>query len=111
MIEPRQNTQCTSYDVYRPAWAVLAELTVEAMKDDPWMTGEFVWTGFDYIGEPTPFPWPAVTSYFGIVDLCGFPKDRFYLYQSQWTDKPMVHILPHWTLAGLRRAGGPRLVL
>ena len=65
------------------------------------MAGEFVWTGFDYIGEPTPFPWPAVSSYFGIVDLCGFAKDRFYLYQSQWTDRPMVHILPHWNWPGL----------
>jgi beta-galactosidase len=59
-----------------------------------------VWTGFDYIGEPSPFPWPSVSSYFGIVDLCGFPKDRYYLYQSQWTDKPMVHILPHWNWQG-----------
>ena len=107
VIEPRQNTQCTAYDVYRPAWAVLAELQLKLMKDDPWMTGEFVWTGFDYLGEPTPFPWPAVTSYFGIVDLCGFAKDRFYLYQSQWTDKPMVHILPHWTWPGFEGHGVP----
>jgi beta-galactosidase len=107
VIEPLQNTQCTSYDVFRPPWAVLAELQLKMMKDDPWMTGEFVWTGFDYIGEPTPFPWPAVTSYFGIVDLCGFPKDRFYLYQSQWTEKPMVHILPHWTRPGFEGHGVP----
>ena len=59
-----------------------------------------MWTGFDYIGEPSPFSWPSVSSYFGIVDLCGFPKDRYYLYQSQWTDKPMVHILPHWNWQG-----------
>jgi beta-galactosidase len=72
--------------------------------------GEFVWTGFDYLGEPTPYfawdlpreekDWPARSSYFGIVDLAGFPKDRFYLYQSQWTKEPMVHILPHWNWAG-----------
>ena len=66
------------------------------MKNSPWVAGEFVWTGFDYIGEPTPYEWPSRSSYFGILDLCGFPKDRFYLYQSQWTEKPMVHILPHW---------------
>jgi beta-galactosidase len=100
VIEPRRNTQCTAYDIYRPSWAILAELQLKLIKDCPWMTGEFVWTGSDYIGEPTPFPWPAATSYFGIVDLCGFPKDRFYLYQSQWTDKPLVHILPHWNWAG-----------
>jgi beta-galactosidase len=70
-----------------------------------------VWTGFDYIGEPTPFfdyhpgadnskDWPARSSYFGFIDLAGFPKDRYYLYQSQWTSKPMVHLLPHWNWAG-----------
>ena len=63
-----------------------------ALKNSPWVAGEFVWTGFDYIGEPTPYQWPSRSSYFGILDLCGFPKDRYYLYQSQWTDKPMVHI-------------------
>ena len=83
-----------------PNWGNTAESTLKAVKDAPWVAGEFVWTGFDYIGEPTPFPWPSVSSYFGIVDLCGFPKDRYYLYQSQWTDKPMVHILPHWNWQG-----------
>ena len=76
----------------------------------PQVLGEFVWTGFDYIGEPTPYfergasrpqtDWPARSSYFGIVDLAGFPKDRYYLYQSVWTKKPMVHVLPHWNWAG-----------
>ena len=72
------------------------------------MLGEFVWTGFDYIGEPTPYfaarrqpkDWPSRSSYFGMVDLAGFPKDRYYLYQSEWTAKPMVHVLPHWNWAG-----------
>jgi len=71
--------------------------------------GEFVWTGFDYIGEPTPYfgehednshDWPARSSYFGMVDLGGFPKDRYYLYQSVWTHEPMVHVLPHWNWQG-----------
>ena len=75
----------------------------------PQVLGEFVWTGFDYLGEPTPFfedraanetDWPARSSYFGMVDLAGFPKDRYYLYQSQWTTKPMVHLLPHWNWEG-----------
>ena len=56
----------------------------------------FIWTGFDYLGEPTPYPWPARSSYFGIVDLAGFPKDAYYLYQSQWTNKTMLHLFPHW---------------
>ncbi len=94
------NNQCTSYDIIAPNWGNTAESTLKAVKKAPWVAGEFVWTGFDYIGEPTPFPWPSVSSYFGIVDLCGFPKDRYYLYQSQWTDKPMVHIFPHWNWRG-----------
>jgi beta-galactosidase len=94
------NNQCTSYDIIAPNWGNTAESTLKALKNAPWVAGEFVWTGFDYIGEPTPFPWPSASSYFGIVDLCGFPKDRYYLYQSQWTNKPMVHILPHWNWQG-----------
>ena len=70
------------------------------LKNSPWVAGEFVWTGFDYLGEPTPYHWPSRSSYFGIIDLAGFPKDRFYLYQSQWTDKPVVHLLPHWNWRG-----------
>jgi len=94
------NNQCASYDMTAPSWGNTAESTLKAVKSAPWVAGEFVWTGFDYIGEPSPFSWPSVSSYFGIVDLCGFPKDRYYLYQSQWTDKPMVHILPHWNWQG-----------
>ena len=56
----------------------------------------FIWTGFDYLGEPTPYWWPARSSYFGIIDLAGFPKDAYYMYQSEWTDKPVLHIFPHW---------------
>jgi len=99
-IEKELNNQCTSYDIVSPNWGNTAEATLKAVKNAPWVAGEFVWTGFDYIGEPTPFGWPSVSSYFGIVDRCGFPKDRYYLYQSQWTDKPMVHILPHWNWQG-----------
>ena len=56
----------------------------------------FVWTGFDYLGEPTPYGWPARSSYFGVVDLAGLPKDAYYLYQSQWTRRPVLHVFPHW---------------
>jgi len=66
-------------------------------RDRPFFAGMFVWTGFDYLGEPAPYTYPAVSSYFGIVDLCGFPKDIYYFYQSQWTQKPVLHLLPHWT--------------
>jgi beta-galactosidase len=93
-VHARDN-QCSSYD------DTTAESTLKAITNAPWVAGQFVWTGFDYIGEPSPFSWPSVSSYFGIVDRCGFPKDRFSLYQSQWTDAPMVHILPHWNWQGL----------
>jgi beta-galactosidase len=69
-------------------------------RDFPYMAGEFRWTGFDYLGE-TMFGWPAKFWNFGIIDMCGFPKDTYYFYQSQWTEDPMVHILPHWNLEGL----------
>ena len=99
-IEKELNNKCTSYDIATPSWGNTAESTLKKVKSASWVAGQFVWTGFDYIGEPTPFSWPSVISYFGIVDLCGFPKDRYYLYQSRWNDKPMVHILPHWNWQG-----------
>jgi beta-galactosidase len=93
MINALDN-QCSCYN------DTTAESTLKAIKNAPWVAGQFLWTGFDYIGEPSPFSWPSVSSYFGIVDLCGFPKDRYYLYQSQWTVKPMIHIFPHWNWQG-----------
>lgn len=96
----RPNNQCVSYDLDRPNWGCTAEESLLFIKNAPWVAGEFVWTGFDYIGEPTPYGWPSRSSYFGIIDLAGFPKDRYYLYQSQWTDKPVVHLLPHWNWKG-----------
>jgi beta-galactosidase len=93
-IKNELNNQCSSYN------DTSAESTLKAFKNMPYAAGQFLWTGFDYIGEPSPFSWPSVSSYFGIVDRCGFPKDRFYLYQSQWTDKPVIHILPHWNWQG-----------
>ncbi len=95
-IQNQLNSQCTSYDLDFPRWGNTADAQFQAMRKAPWIAGEFVWTGFDYIGEPTPFSWPNRSSSFGIVDLAGFPKDRYYLYQSQWQSKPMVHLLPHW---------------
>ena len=108
-----ESLQVTSYDIIGPPWAYPPDVEFDALEKNPEILGEYVWTGFDYIGEPTPYggkdnstngywnaDWPARSSYFGAVDLCGFPKDRFFLYQSQWTDKPMVHVLPHWNWEG-----------
>ena len=67
-----------------------------AVKNRPWMSGMYIWTGFDYMGEPSPYQQQAVSSYFGIFDLCGFPKDSYFFYKSQWTKEPMIHLLPHW---------------
>jgi beta-galactosidase len=87
---------CSSYDNCSTPWGSTHEETWKIAKKTPSFSGLFIWTGFDYLGEPTPYPWPARSSYFGIVDLAGFPKDSFYMYQSEWTSKPVLHLLPHW---------------
>jgi hypothetical protein len=89
--------QMSSYDLGAAPWADIPDAEFRLMEQDRFVAGEFVWTGFDYLGEPTPFTDPARSSYFGVVDLCGLPKDRFYLYRSHWRpDVPTVHLLPHW---------------
>jgi len=89
--------QVSSYDLNSAAWSDIPDVEFQLMEDDGFVAGEFVWTGFDYLGEPTPFAQQARSSYFGIVDLCGIPKDRFYLYRSYWRpETTTVHILPHW---------------
>jgi beta-galactosidase len=89
-----------AYDVNAPDWAETAETAWQAIAERPWMAGGFVWCGFDYRGEPTPFEWPDVGSQYGILDTCGFPKDVFYYYQSWWTDQPVLHLFPHWNWTG-----------
>ena len=92
--------QCSSYDVEYCSWSNLPDDDWVWQDDKPWVIGEFVWTGFDYLGEPTPYDeyWPSRSSYFGICDLAGLPKDRFYLYRSKWQkDEHTIHLLPHWT--------------
>ncbi|HEX4085697.1 MAG TPA: beta-galactosidase GalB [Chthoniobacteraceae bacterium] len=121
-----ENFQMSSYDLYAPGWATPPDWEFASQDKNPFVAGEFVWTGFDYLGEPTPYnsdmsnllnfhtdaekaqaeeqlkalgkiPVPSRSSYFGIIDLAGFKKDRFYLYQAHWRpDYPMAHILPHW---------------
>ena len=123
----RSDFQVSSYDLYTPDWATTPDREFAAQDDAPYSLGEFVWTGFDYLGEPTPYnsdatnilnyadpaqreraarelaelgkiKVPSRSSYFGIVDLAGFPKDRYYLYQARWRPElPMAHLLPHWT--------------
>lgn len=87
---------CSAYDNCHVPWGARHEKTLDIVASNDFVAGQFLWTGFDYIGEPTPYGWPARSSYFGVVDLAGFPKDSYYLYQAAWTDGPMLHILPHW---------------
>ena len=90
----------SAYDANAPEWANRAEAWWSFFAPRPWLSGGFIWTGFDYRGEPTPYGWPCINSHFGVMDTCGFPKDNFYYYQSWWTDKPVLHLLPHWNWPG-----------
>ena len=95
--------QCSGYDVEYCAWSNLPDDDWRWQEDYPWVIGEFVWTGYDYLGEPTPYDeyWPSRSSYFGICDLAGLPKDRYFLYRSHWNkDEHTIHLLPHWTWPG-----------
>ena len=96
--------QCSSYDVEYCWWSNVPDIDFAMMDDYKWTIGQFVWTGFDYLGEPTPYDvdaWPSHSSYFGIFDLASLPKDRFWLYRSQWNKtSPTLHVLPHWTWPG-----------
>ena len=95
--------QCSSYDTEYCSWSNLPDDDWRCQDDYPWVIGEFVWTGYDYLGEPTPYDtyWPSRSSYFGICDLAGLPKDRYYLYRSRWnTAAHTIHLLPHWTWPG-----------
>ena len=87
---------CSSYENCHVPWGNTHEETLKLVRDNEFISGQYIWTGFDYIGEPTPYGWPARSSFFGIVDLAGFPKDVYYLYQSEWTDKDVLHLFPHW---------------
>jgi beta-galactosidase len=87
---------CSSYDNVSAPWGSTHEETWKIIKKYNFLSGQFIWTGFDYLGEPTPYTWPARSSYFGIIDLAGFPKDVYYMYQSEWTKKDVLHIFPHW---------------
>lgn len=87
---------CSAYDNCHAPWGSTHEAALLQMKYNDFVSGMFVWTGFDYLGEPTPYGWPSRSSYFGILDLAGFPKDAYYLYQSEWTSQAVLHLFPHW---------------
>ncbi len=89
-----------AYDLNFPPWASTAERWWKYFDERPFLAGGFAWTGFDYRGEPTPYKWPCISSHFGILDTCGFPKDNFYYYQAWWGDAPVLHLFPHWNWAG-----------
>ncbi|WP_218279842.1 DUF4982 domain-containing protein [Flavobacterium sp. LPB0248] len=94
--DPTKHT-LDSYDTQKPIWGSTHRRAWKAIAERPFLAGCFVWTGFDYRGEPTPYDWPTAGSNFGIMDLCGFPKTAFYIHQAQWIkDKPILHLVPHW---------------
>jgi beta-galactosidase len=95
----------SAYDTSAPPWGELAEQWMKFFMARPWLAGAFVWTGFDYRGEPTPYEWPCISSHFGVLDTCGFAKDLAWYYRSWWTSEPVLHLLPHWNWKG--REGQP----
>lgn len=101
-MKTRADHQSSSYDLEYCSWSQLPDMEWKCQEENPFVAGEFVWTGFDYLGEPTPYgsEWTSRSSYFGIIDLCGIPKDRYYLYQSHWSKNKVLHLLPHWNWEG-----------
>ena len=99
-IYENTRTYKSAYDDNKPGYGTVAEEWWKYYAARPWASGSFAWTGFDYRGEPSPFSWPNISSEFGIIDTCGFPKDPFYYYQSWWSDKTVLHLMPHWNWQG-----------
>jgi beta-galactosidase len=97
--DPKQG-YVSAYDDNTTSWSSTAKGWWSFFDARPWLSGGFIWTGFDYRGEPTPYSWPCTSSHFGVLDTCGFPKDNFWNYQSWWTEKPVLHLLPHWNWPG-----------
>jgi beta-galactosidase len=95
-----QHGYVSAYDVPWPGWTTTAESWWSFFADRPWLSGAFIWTGLDYRGEPTPYWWPCISSHYGILDTCGFPKDVFYYYKSWWTTNTVLHVFPHWNWPG-----------
>ena len=100
----------SAYDNAYAYWGATHERSLQAVNKYDFIAGCFVWSGFDFLGEPVPYPWPARSSYYGIIDLAGFPKDVYYMYQSAWTSKPVLHIFPHWNWSPTTSAGQRKIV-
>ena len=98
--DDKERGYVSAYDDHGQTWSNTAEEWMSFFDSRPWLSGGFVWTGFDYRGEPTPYGWPCINSHFGIYDTCGFPKDNYWYYQSWWVDRPVLHLLPHWNWPG-----------
>ncbi len=96
----KQRGYVSAYDDNTTSWSSTAKGWWSFFDTRPWLSGGFVWTGFDYRGEPTPYGWPCISSHFGVLDTCGFPKDNFWNYQAWWTEKPVLHLVPHWNWPG-----------
>ncbi|MFY7890080.1 MAG: beta-galactosidase GalB [Spirosomataceae bacterium] len=96
LVEGNADWTASAFDNVAAYWGTTHEISWNAVKKYPNLAGLYVWSGFDYLGEPHPYNYPARSSYFGIIDLAGFPKDVYYMYQSEWTQKPVLHLLPHW---------------
>ncbi|HEV8138288.1 MAG TPA: glycoside hydrolase family 2 TIM barrel-domain containing protein, partial [Pyrinomonadaceae bacterium] len=90
----------SAYDLNHPGYTVTTEGWWKVFAERAFLSGAFNWTGFDYRGEPSPYPWPCISSHFGILDTCGFPKDIFYYYRSWWQAEPVLHLFPHWNWSG-----------
>ena len=99
-VNDKEQGYVSAYDVNFPGWAATAEGWWKIYAERRFLAGGFLWTGFDYRGEPTPYGWPCINSHFGIMDTCGFPKDDYYYYQAWWSEKPVLHLFPHWNWAG-----------
>ncbi len=99
-VSSREKGYVSNSVIWQPNWGPYPGEDWADIVKYPYLSGLFVWTGFDYRGEPTPFQWPCVTSHFGFMDICGFPKDGYYAYKAAWTKEPVVHIFPHWNWPG-----------
>ncbi len=99
-VDDEKRGYVSAYDVGTPPWGSTAEKWWTYFAERPWLAGGFVWTGFDYKGEPIPYQWPCTGSHFGLMDQCGFPKDNYYYYKAWWGDRPVLHVFPHWNWAG-----------
>ncbi|HPR30496.1 MAG TPA: glycoside hydrolase family 2 TIM barrel-domain containing protein [Prolixibacteraceae bacterium] len=93
---PNPDYTCSAYDQVHAYWGATHEDTWKTVKKLDFISGMFIWSGFDFLGEPEPYGWPAKSSYYGVIDLCGFPKDAYFFYKSEWTNPAMLHLFPHW---------------